>query len=300
MRRGVEMSRWRGFVAVVLAALVMPVLTPPGARALPPRTPTLVDVRAAHHPGFDRIVFEFADGLPGSRRVGYVPRLMADGSGRRVRIPGRAILQVRFERADAHTDAGRPTAPRRVAFALPNVITTVRSGDFEAVTTYGIGLARKSSFHVFTLQRPARVVIDVRAAFPTVNRSVYFVDTGRVVANTPPFVVPRLRPVRRGTPAAGLLDRLFAGPLLAEQTQGLRLVRSRATGFTDLSVSGRVARVRLTGRCTSGGSTVTVADEIMPTLRALRGVRWVKIFDRAGHTAAPNGKSDSVPACLEP
>ncbi len=300
MRRGVEMSRWRGFVAVLLAALVMPALTPVGARALAPRTPTLVDVRAAHHPGFDRIVFEFAGGLPRSRQVGYVRELIADGSGRRVRIAGRAILQVRFERAAAHTDAGRPTTPRRVVLGLPNLLTTVRSGDFEAVTTYGVGVARKSSFHVFTLRGPARVVIDVRASFPTVDRKVYFVDEQRVVANTPPFVVPRLRPVRRGTPATGLMDRLFAGPLRAEQGQGLRLVRSRASGFRDLSVSGRVARVRLTGRCSSGGSTVTVADEIVPTLRALRGVRWVKIFDPAGRTATPTGRSDSVPACLEP
>jgi len=38
-----------------------------------------------------------------------------------------------------------------------------------------------------------------------------------------------------------------------------------------------VVRVRLTDGCNSDGSTVTVAGEIIPTLRALRNVDWVKI-----------------------
>ena len=52
----------------------------------------------------------------------------------------------------AHDDAGPPTVPRRTAYALPNVMTTVRAGDFEAVTTYGIGLAKRTPFEVSTLQ----------------------------------------------------------------------------------------------------------------------------------------------------
>ena len=294
------MSLRRIFVAAVLTALALPTIAPAGAPAAPPATPTLVGIRAAHHPGFDRIVFEFAGGLPADRQVGYVRRLVGDGSGLPVRIAGRAILQARFKRADAHTDAGSPTAPARVAFGLPNLITTVRSGDFEAVTTYGLGLAKRAPFRVFTLRGPARVVIDVDTGFPTVNRRVYFVDNDRVVANTAPFVVPRLRPVLRGSPATGVMDQLFAGPTPTELAQGLRLVRSRTTGFTDLSIRGGVARVRLTGPCSSGGSTVSVADEIMPTLRQFAGVRWVKIFDRAGNTGSPRGLRDSIPACLEP
>ena len=109
-----------------------------------------------------------------------------------------------------------------------------------------------------------------------------------------------MRPVRPGTPATGLMDRLFAGPLPAERRAGLRLVRSRATGYADLAVAGGVARVRLTGGCSSGGSTVTVAGSILPTLRHLPTVEWVKILDPAGQTADPTGSTDSVPACLEP
>lgn len=270
------------------------------AAPAPPATPTLVDIRAAHRPGVDRIVLEFDGGLPASRRVRYVDRLLADGSGLPVRVAGRAILQVVLDRAQAHDAAGHPTVPRRTAFALPNVMTAVRSGDFEAVTTYGFGLAKRSRFSTFTLSDPSRLVIDVRAGFRTVQRPVWFLDQDRFVDNQEPFFVPRSRPVRPGTPATDLMDRLFAGPLPAEQRQGLRLLRSRARGFADLAVSDGVARVRLTGGCSSGGSTITIAGSIMPTLRRLPTVDWVKILDPAGHTEQPTGASDSIPTCLEP
>ena len=289
-------------VLVASACLVAPSLVSAVgvADAAPPTTPTLVDVRASHHPGFDRIVFEFDGGLPASHGVRYVDRLVADGSGLPVRVAGRAILRVVLDPAQAHDDGGRPTVPRRTAYARPNVMTTVRAGDFEAVTTYGIGLAKRTPFEVTTLEDPSRLVIDVRAGFRTVQRRVFLLDRDRFVDNVEPFFVPVMRPVRPGTPATDLMDRLFAGPLPGERRDGLRLVRSRATGIADVSVAGGIARVRLTGRCSSGGSTVTVAGSIMPTLRRLPSVDWVKIYDPAGRTASPTGPTDSIPACLEP
>ena len=264
-----------------------------------PRIPTLVDIRASHQGGRDRVVFEFRGGLPSSRTATYVDRLIADGSGRAVRIAGRAILQGRFELAQAHDDAG-VTAPGRIAFALPNVMTAVRSGDFEAVTTYGIGLTRRTAFAVRTRTGPPRVVVTLRAGFPTSNRKVWFFDEPRYLANQEPFFTPVQRPVATGAPAAGLLDRLFAGPTAGEQAAGLRLLRSKARGWADLRISNGIARVRLTGGCSSGGSTVTVAGEIVPTLRALGRVDFVKIYDPAGSTLTPGGRSDSGPTCLEP
>ena len=280
-----------------LLGLVVPAVAPTSAPAA--TVPTLVGIRAAHHPGFDRVVFDFKGGLPTSVRARYVDRLIADPSGLPVRIAGRAILRVRFEPADAHNAAG-PTAPGRTSFALPNVMTTVKAGDFEAVTAYGIGLAKRTPFHVSTLKNPSRVVVDIRAAFPTVNRKVFFFNRDRFVANNEPFFTARLRPVRPTSPATGVLDRLFAGPLAAEHADGLRLVRSGATGFSNLTIDHGVARVRLTGGCNSRGSTVTIAGEIMPTLKQFDSVRWVKIFDPAGHTERPAGHTDSIPACLEP
>ncbi|MBB3084433.1 GerMN domain-containing protein [Geodermatophilus sabuli] len=295
----------RRLCVLLVTGVLVGVLAPASAAAAPtaapaqPTTPTLVGIRAAHHPTFDRIVFDFRGGLP-TAEVAYVSELIGDGSGLPVPIAGRAILQARFEPADAHDDSGTPTAPDRVAFALPNIMTTVRSGDFEAVTTYGIGLARREAVTVSTLTDPDRVVIDVGAAFRTVQHEVFFFDEDRFVANQPPFYVAVSRPVLPQTPATGVLDRLFAGPTTAEQAAGLTLLSSGATGFTGLGIRDQVARVQLTGGCSSGGSTETIAGEIFPTLKQFDSVDVVKILDPEGRTGTPDGLSDSIPECLEP
>ena len=123
------------FILTVVALTAAGVTT---ATAAPPTTPTLVGIRAAHHPTFDRIVFDFRGGLPTTHEAAYVPQLIGDASGLPVPIAGRAILRVRFSPAVAHTENGTATAPNRIAFGLPNIITAVRAGDFEAVTTYGV------------------------------------------------------------------------------------------------------------------------------------------------------------------
>lgn len=285
-------------LAVLLGPAALPLLAIGRTAAAPP-TPTVVDIRAAHHQGFDRVVFELDGPLPAGRQVRYVDRLVADGSGLPVRVAGRAVLRVRLEPAQAH-DAGGQTSTRRRAFALPNVMTVVRAGDFEGVTTYGIGLARRTAYDVSTLRDPSRIVVDVRADFPTVQRDVWFLDSDRFVDNVEPYFVPRSRPVPASAPATGLMDRIFAGVLPRERAQGLRLLRSRATGWDDLEIGGGIARVRLTGGCSSGGSTITIADEVMPTLRRLPTVDWVKVYGPGGHTGSPSGPSDSIPACLNP
>lgn len=294
-------------LALLLALALAPALAAPATGgAAPPapsvaqQVPVLVDVRAAHRDDVDRVVFEFRGGLP-EHQVGYVDRLFADGSGRRVRVAGRALLRVRFEPAQAHEDDGSSTAAtRRVAFPLPNVMTAVRAGDFEAVTTYGLGLAKRTRVRVTTLQAPPRVVVEVGAGFATEQRRVWFFHRDRFVDNREPFFVARTRPVRPGSPATGVMDRLFAGPLPGERARGLRLLRSGATGYADLVISGGVADLRLTGRCSSGGSTVSVAGEVLPTLKQFATVDRVVLRDAGGGTLDADGPGDSTPACLEP
>jgi hypothetical protein len=283
-------------------AVVAPGAAPAASRTTGPTTgptPTLVAIRAGHHPGFDRVVFVFRGGLPTTRHVRYVGTLLGDASGLPVRVAGRAVLQVSMSAARAH-DAGGPTAAARRVFATPNVITTVQSGDFENVTTYGIGLAKRTAFHVFTLRHPSRVVVDVRARFATVTRRAYFLNAANFAANRRPFFSARLRSVRAVAPATGVLDRVFAGPTRREHRHGLRLLLSGSTGFSGLRIRNDIARVRLAGGCDSHGSTVTVAGAIRPALRQFADVRWVKILDPSGATENPTGNTDSIPTCLEP
>lgn len=263
-------------------------------------TPRLVAVRAAGHPGFDRVVFEFRGGAPTGRLVRYVATLNQDGSGFRIPVPGRAILQVVIRGAVAHDSRGRPTSPGAITVPLRNVMHIRRAGDFEGDVTYGISLAVRRPITVRTLANPTRMVVDIDNRFPVVARRVYFQNLPNFVRGAQPDVTAVSRRVPAASPATGVMDRLFAGPTATESANGLRLVRSRATGFTGLRIAGGVARVRLTGGCASGGSTFTIANLITPSLTQFPTVDAVKILDPQGRTGNPTGPGSSIPGCLEP
>ncbi len=275
--------------------------TSAAAGATTPVVPTLTRISAAHHFGYDRLVFQFSGGLPAERSAHYVRQVIADGSGLPVNVVGSAKLQVRFSTAVGHNDHGSVTyGALRRTYALPEVIQVVNAGDFEAVLSFGVGLARAEPFRMFTLTKPYRVVIDVRTPFWTIPVRDYFLDSNRFATGRTPYVRAVDRPVIWPATAFGAMQRLFAGPTQGELARGLRFVSSGATGFKNLTIRDGVARVQLTGPVSSHGSTFTIANEIMPTLKQFHGVHWVKIYDQFGHTERPFGHSDSIPFSLEP
>jgi hypothetical protein len=156
--KGVAMRLIRTVVlTAILAVLVLAVAAPAGAQS----QPTLVAVRAARHPGFDRVVFEFRGGLP-SHRVRYVDRLVQDGSGNQVQVAGAADLEVVFRDAVAHDGNGRPSVgPRRFSPGFPVLEEVTLLGDFEGVVSYGLGLDHRVPFKTFTLSNPSRLVVDL-------------------------------------------------------------------------------------------------------------------------------------------
>jgi hypothetical protein len=265
-----------------------------------PEVPTLVAIRAAHHPGYDRLVFEFRGGLPGQRSVGYVSKVIAE-SGKKVRVVGSATLLVRFFAASGHDSDGHVTyGTRHRTYALPGLIQVVTAGDFENVLRFAVGVASREAVHMFTLTSPSRVVVDIRTPRKTVVVHDFLLISQNFNSGHQPYLRAVDRPVIKPALAFGALQRLFAGATDPERALGLRFVASKATGFTNLSITDGIARVRLTGGCGSGGSTFTIANEIMPTLRQFSSVHWVKIYDPAGHTERPTGHTDSIPVCLEP
>jgi hypothetical protein len=151
----------RTLLVASLAAVVLALAaTPAGAQS----APTLVDVRAAGHPGFDRVVFEFRGAVP-EHRVRYVDQLVEDGSGKPVSVAGTADLEVVFQGANAHHSDGTPSvSPRRFSPKLTAVKEVAQIGDFEAVVSYGIGVDRRRPITVSTLSGPSRLVIDVSTA----------------------------------------------------------------------------------------------------------------------------------------
>lgn len=266
-----------------------------------PVVPTLIQVSAAHHGGYDELVFKFRGGVPAKYSAHYVAKVIGDASGRPVNVVGSALLQIRFTPATGHNEKGIVTygAPQRT-YALPELIQVVNSGDFESVLSFGVGLAQKAPFKMYAQPRLGRVVLDVRAPCKTVPVRDYFLNTHRFEIGKEPYTQAVKRPVIRPAVAFGAMQRLFAGPTQAELARGLRFVSSGATGFKIWGIRDGVARVQLTGAISSAGSTFTIANEIMPTLKQFSSVRWVKIYDQYGHTEQPTGHSDSIPESLEP
>jgi Sporulation and spore germination len=271
------------------------------AASAAPVVPSLTQVSAAHHAGYDELVFQFRGGIPAKYTARYVSQVIADASGRPVNVAGSALLQVRFAPATGHNEKGTVTygAAQR-AYALPELIQVVNSGDFESVLSFGVGLAQKAPFKLYAQPRLGRVILDVRAPSRTVPVRDYFLNTHRFATGKEPYTAPVSRPVIPPATAFGAMQRLFAGPTQAELARGLKFVSSGATGFKVLGIRDGIARVQLTGSIRSGGSTFTIANEIMPTLKQFPSVHWVKIYDKYGHTERPYGHSDSIPLGLEP
>ncbi len=128
--------------------------------------PILRAVRIGRHEGFDRIVFEFdSAGLP-QWHVGYIDApVIHCGSGDAVAVEGTAWLQVRFNGANAHTEAGEATSgAARRSVGLPSVEEVVRTCDFEAEVTWVAGVSGMKPYRPRVLAGPSRLVIDVAHA----------------------------------------------------------------------------------------------------------------------------------------
>jgi hypothetical protein len=119
----------------------------------------LEHVRVARHPGFDRVVFEFASGTP-AWSARYVSKVVHDGSGKPVALPGAAFLHVVFHGASIdRARAGGPDIVRTPRF--PTLLRLKEAGDFEGVVSFGLGLRRRVGFRGFHLTSPGRLVVDV-------------------------------------------------------------------------------------------------------------------------------------------
>jgi len=132
-------------------------------------TSLLTDVRVARHEGFDRVVFEFDGPVPGFDVEYIEPPITEDGSGDEVDVRGDAFLQVRMEPASGFDLSGEgeqtydgPTRLSGEDAGTSVIQEVVRTGDFEAVLAWVVGISDEVDFRVDTLEDPTRIVVDVR------------------------------------------------------------------------------------------------------------------------------------------
>lgn len=129
---------------------------------------------------------------------------------------------------------------------------------------------------------------------------VFLVDQEAFNIGEAPYVVAVEREVPADDPIQGAVDALFEGPTAEEGDEAITLVTSGASGATVVSVEDGVATVQLEGGCASGGSTLTIAAQLIPTLQQFDEVDVVKVLDPDGATIDPDSDQDSTPECLEP
>lgn len=132
----------------------------------------LTDVRVGAHGCFDRVVFEVrpAGGgaaAPVGYTVGYEPGpLTEDGSGEPVSVEGGAFLVVRLMATGV--DLSREDAPETYTGpatidpqGTSRVVQVRRTGDFEGVSTWVVGVDATRPFRVEVVESPTRLVVDV-------------------------------------------------------------------------------------------------------------------------------------------
>lgn len=123
----------------------------------------ITDVRVATHAGYDRLVFEFASGIPDVKIEGVLPPMYADPSGLPIDVAGSAFLQLTLHGGTKVTPSGGITyaGPTNFEPGFDRLLQLIEGGDFEAVSTWYLGLDGGSCIRVLTLSAPSRLVIDI-------------------------------------------------------------------------------------------------------------------------------------------
>ena len=123
----------------------------------------ITDVRVAGHDGYDRVVFEFTGGIPQVLIEAVLPPFYQDASGLPLEVNGTAFLRITLRDASKVAPEGGVTydGPTEFEPGLPQVVHLIEGGDFEAVSTWYLGLDGGGCLRIITLAGPSRLVIDI-------------------------------------------------------------------------------------------------------------------------------------------
>jgi len=122
----------------------------------------LVDARVGTHAGYDRVVFEFATGVPAFTLKRATPPLLEDASGKALDVDGNAFWQLVMHDASRADLQGHPMFTNTdFTPNFPKLTELMEGGDFEAVSTWYFGLDAESCVRVLTLHNPSRLVFDI-------------------------------------------------------------------------------------------------------------------------------------------
>lgn len=125
----------------------------------------IVDVRVGTRGDYDRVVFEFAEGLPEMTLDRASPPFAQDASGLPVDVEGASFLRLTMRGGTKQTEDNTSSygGPTDFDPGFPSLVDLVEGGDFEAQSTWYLGLASEACVRVMTLTDDGapRLVIDV-------------------------------------------------------------------------------------------------------------------------------------------
>ena len=125
----------------------------------------IVDVRVGTHADYDRVVVEFTDGVPEISLDRASPPFSEDASGQPIQVDGSSFLSLTMRGGTKQTEDGTSSydGPTEFSPAFPSLVHMVEAGDFEAQSTWIIGLSSEACVRVLTLTDSGapRLVIDI-------------------------------------------------------------------------------------------------------------------------------------------
>jgi hypothetical protein len=126
----------------------------------------ITDVRVGTHADYDRVVFEFADGLPEFTLERATPPFTQDGSGLPIEVDGSSFVGLTMRGGTKQTvdNTSSYDGPTDFDPGFATLLDLVEGGDFEAQSTWYLGLADEACVRVIRLldDGPPRLVIDVQ------------------------------------------------------------------------------------------------------------------------------------------
>ena len=121
------------------------------------------DVRVGEHDAYDRITFEFANGIPEFSIEEAEPPFTQDASGLPLEVDGSYFWKIVLRGGTKVSPDGGITydGPTEFAPGYARLVHLVEGGDFEAVSTWYVGMSATSCIRVAALNDPSRLVIDI-------------------------------------------------------------------------------------------------------------------------------------------
>jgi hypothetical protein len=123
----------------------------------------ITDLAVGAHDGYDRIVVDFAAGIPEYTIEKASPPLLGDPSGLPIDVQGSSFLRIVLHGASAAGYGGTPfNGPTSFTPRFAKLVELKAAGDFEAVATWYVGMSGDACVRAFTLTGPSRLVIDLQ------------------------------------------------------------------------------------------------------------------------------------------